>query len=274
MLFRSRFAQELPALRAQFLSFPTGRVDGPNALAYALRMRPGEIVYDTFTSAHVTVELSARRRGAVYLCLNATRSLTTAVLVQYVEGTLLVLSDYVREADPGSCLHDLLRMAQLDLRCRAPSQDIRLCAGPEHFADHDIVGLRGAAARVPAQLQRAGPAHVGRAEIRELLARADSRGPRFQVSDTARWTLNGLCGGFSFEVAATGAVAGAPRPGLYATLIGGLESFAALLKVGDLADDSKPNVQYTSTGQKFISALPGRSMGASPNPKGDWLRRE
>ena len=187
-----RLAKELPVLRAQFLSFPTGRIDGPNALAYALRMRPGETVYDTFTSAHVVVELSARRRGAVFLCLNATRSLTTAVLVQYVDGGLHVLRDYVREADPGACLHDIVRAARLDLATLSSTPDIRLCAGPEHFADHDIVGLRAAAAKIPAELQRAGPAHVGRAEIRELLARADSRGPRFQVSDSARWTLNGL----------------------------------------------------------------------------------
>jgi hypothetical protein len=35
------FAKEFPTLAQQLLSFPTGRIDVPNALAYALRMRPG-----------------------------------------------------------------------------------------------------------------------------------------------------------------------------------------------------------------------------------------
>jgi predicted phage terminase large subunit-like protein len=45
------FAKELPALVQQFLAFPTGHIDAPNALAYALRMRPGLVVYDDFSSS-------------------------------------------------------------------------------------------------------------------------------------------------------------------------------------------------------------------------------
>jgi hypothetical protein len=51
----------------------------------------------------------------------------------------------------------------------------------------------------------------------------------------------------------------------------GLESFAALLKVG-IGDDDKPNYQYTESGQRFISALPRKQLSATPDLKGQWLR--
>jgi hypothetical protein len=47
----------------------------------------------------------------------------------------------------------------------------------------------------------------------------------------------------------------------------GLESFAALLHVSSLDEASKPNVQYTADGRRFISALPGRVLAGTPNRK-------
>jgi hypothetical protein len=270
-----RFVRDLPVLRAQFLSYPTGRIDGPNALAYALRMRPGEIIYDGFTSAHVAEALPAAHAGALFLALNATRSLTTGVLVQYVNGGVHVLKDYVREADPGACLYEIIKTASLDLAgLGGRPADLKLAAPPHHFADLDTVGLRGAIYKIPAQLQRGGPPDMGRGEIRELLGRSSRNTPQFLISDQARWTLNALCGGYAREINRSGLIAPEPRPGIYATLMQGLEAFAALLSIGNLADDSKPNVQYTETGQRFISALPGGRLGATPDRKGQWQESE
>src|SRR6202035_1205664 len=98
------FAKDLPVLVQQFLSFPTGRIDAPNALAYALRMRPGLVVYDDFNSRNVSDELNIRSRVPIFLCLNAAFGVTTAVAVQVVDGALHVLADYVREGDPGTVL--------------------------------------------------------------------------------------------------------------------------------------------------------------------------
>ncbi|HEX8838162.1 MAG TPA: hypothetical protein VF748_14570 [Candidatus Acidoferrum sp.] len=268
-----RFAQELPVLWAQFLSFPTGRIDGPNALAYALRMRPGAAIYTEFSTGHVAEDAPLGRRGKLFLCLNATRSTTTAVLVQYHDGGLYVVRDYVREADPSACVYEIIQAAQLDAAgLGASTQDIVLCAGLEHFAALDTIGLRGAVAKVPAQLQRAGTGDVGRAEIRELLARRRADVPLLRVSAVARWTLNGFCGGFSKRIERSGLVAEEPRAGIYATLMGGLEAFAGLLKVGINTDDMPTNYQYTKDGRRFISALPGQQLGTTPDRKGQWLR--
>jgi hypothetical protein len=75
------FAKDIPAIR-QFMSFPSGRIDFPNALAYALLMRPGQPVYEDFSHQHVAEELGAHADAPVFLCLNAAQSLTTAVACQ------------------------------------------------------------------------------------------------------------------------------------------------------------------------------------------------
>jgi predicted PolB exonuclease-like 3'-5' exonuclease len=50
------FAKDIPA-KNQFLNFPTGHFDFPNALAYCLQMRPGQPVYPDFSVRNVVEEL-------------------------------------------------------------------------------------------------------------------------------------------------------------------------------------------------------------------------
>jgi hypothetical protein len=100
------FAKDIPASR-QFLSFPTGRIDFPNALAYALKLRP-DVIYENFTMGNVVQDLTAQHGSPIYLCLNATRAVTTAVAVQFVGQGLHVLADWVREGEPGATVADLM----------------------------------------------------------------------------------------------------------------------------------------------------------------------
>lgn len=53
--------------------------------------------------------------------------------------------------------------------------------------------------------------------------------------------------------------------------MGGLEAFAGLLEASLLADDSKPNYQYTEGGQRFISAMPRKQLASTPDRKGSWM---
>ena len=246
------FAKELPVLVQQFLSFPTGRIDGPNALAYALRMRPGLVVYENFSSGNVVESLAARARVPVFLCLNSDGGTTTAVAVQVVDGALHVLADFVREGDPGAVLDAILVDARLLLG------DMRLVAGPAHWLDYNRVGLRGAVAKVPAELRRGSPEEDGRGEIRELLRRQIHGLPGLLVSTQAHWTLNAFAAGYARAVDKRGVVQDEARQGVYRTLMEGLETFTALMR-GSMLDDSKPNVRVTEGGQRYVSALPSRS---------------
>lgn len=257
------FAKALDTLTQQFLSFPTGRIDGPNALAYAPRMRPGIVVFENFSAANVSDDLAVRSRIPTWLCLNASQGLTTAVVVQVVDGAVHVLQDYVREGDPGASLGSIVTDASLSF------DKPRLVAGDRHFGNYDHVGLRGAVARLPAELRHGAAELVGRDEIRRLL-REQRRGyPALLVSTQARWTLNAFAAGYARQVDKRGVIQEEAREGVYRVLMEGLEAFTGLMKVGTLSD-SLPNVRVTEGGQRYVSALPGKS---SPAPtKDDFLR--
>jgi hypothetical protein len=156
------FAKDVPALK-QFLSFPTGKIDFPNALAYALLMRPGQPIYEDFARMHVA-DVHLHAGTIALLCLNATATLTTAVACQFVGKTLNILAAWVREGDPGSCVGEIVRDAAYLV-----GPELRLIAPPTHFRNYDPVGLPSAVRRLPAELHRGGDVTRGRAALRALL---------------------------------------------------------------------------------------------------------
>ncbi len=255
------FAKDLSAMVGQFLSFPTGKIDAPNALAYALRMRPGLVVYDSFSASCVVDEIPVRQRLPVWLCLNADGAIVTAIAVQVVDGALHILADYVREGDPGAVLKDTVVEAKLALG------ESRLVAGDQHFDAFGRIGLRGAVARLPAELRRGGALEMGREQLRALF-RLQVRGQSaVLIGAGARWTLNAFAAGYARAIDKRGQVGEEARAGVYRTLIEGLETFTALLNVGTLAED-RPNIRVTEGGQQYVSALPRRS---APLPSKDRI---
>lgn len=244
------FAKELPELQAQFLNFPTGRIDGPNALAYALLMRPGQAVYDEFGSDHVVIDARFRPNEPAYLCLGAAGGVTTGVLVQYSHGSLRIARDWLREGDPSQTVDSIVKEARL------VHQTLKLVAGPVHWSGFNHLGLRGAVAKIPDELQRGSTPQVGRTELRELLRSRVGDVGRVQVSVDARWTLNAFAAGYCFGIARTGALTAEPVDDQYRTLMESVECFTGLLKTG--ITDTR-NYQRTATGQLYVSALPGKT---------------
>ncbi len=246
------FAKELPILRQQLLSFPTGQIDVPNALAYAMLLRPGQPIYEDFTNTHVVEEVFILPRQPLYLAVNATQMFTSAVLVQVNNGVLSVIWDAVREGDPGATLGGILA----DAGAAGGNVKPQLQAPPEHFTGFDSIGLRGAAAKIPARIGQGGLILDGRDEVRALL-RAQVRGaPALRVSTRARWTLNAFAGGYAKDVLKNGVLSEFAVDGPYKTLMEGLESFASQLKIGDIGTEQPLNWQHTSDGRKYISSLP------------------
>jgi hypothetical protein len=251
------FAKDIPASR-QFLSFPTGRIDFPNALAYALTLRP-DVIYENFTMGNVAEDLTAQNGSPVYLCLNATKAVTTAVAVQFVGQGLHVLADWVREGEPGATVADLLRDARLQI-----GKPLVLRAGPQHFERYDGVGLCAAVARVPAEVQSGGSADVGRAELRGLLQWHIRGEPALRVSSKASWTLKALAAGYvrnGVKLAIVG-------DDIYRMLIEGLESAVA---TGQMA--SEPDrVRYAVApdGRRYMTASPHLAERTVPTKDRWW----
>lgn len=249
------FVKNMPELQAQLLSFPSGRIDAPNALAYALKMRPGAPVYEDFNIINIFEDLAVVARTPAWLALNATTGWTTGVLVQAVEGVLHVVADWVREGDPGQVLASIMANAGLEIG-RTP---LRVVAGPMHFTGHDAVGLRAAAAKVPVGLRTGADLATGQAEIRELLKRTSRGQPALRVSTNARWTLNAFAGGYCHDVLRTGALSEFTKTGPHKVLMEGLEAFAGLLRGGVAGDDdSERNYDYDARGRRYLSAFAGK----------------
>jgi len=244
------FAKDLPDAKEQFLGFPTGRIDVPNALAYALLLRPGAAIYDDFTHANVADGLRRVGREPVYLAVNTSNIYTTAVLVQIINGGLYVLRDWIREGDAGSCLADIVASAGAEAEGA-----VRVCAGPNHFRDNDTLGLRAAARKIPVDLRQGFSELIGREEIRACLTRQSRGYPALRVSLQAKGTLNAFTAGFCKEISKQGALTEFPVENEYRVLMEGLEHFAALLRAANAAMDDKINYQTTSDGRRYISAL-------------------
>jgi hypothetical protein len=251
------FAKDIPATK-QFLSYPTGRIDFPNALAYALLMRP-EVIYPDFSTANVAVDLWVQDGTPVYLCLNATRSVTTAVAVQFVGQALHVLGDFIRDGEPGAVVANVIRDAGVSI-----GQKLLLRAGPSHFKPYDVVGLRGAVARVPAELRVGGDIDAGRAALRNLLQQLPRGEPKVRVSSSARWTLNAFAAGHAsagFKLAAIG-------DDIYALLMEGLESFMATAQ--DVGEPDQRRYARAADGRPYLTCSPHLAEPKRPTKDRWW----
>ena len=246
------FVKECAEARAQFLSFPSGRIDIPNALAYALSLRPGQPVYDGFNNAHVVDGLRCRPGRPTWIALNSDGRCTTAVLCQLVDGALVVLADRAREGEPAIYLADMVQELSLDADTRP-----RLLIPPVHFSSYSPIGLRAAIRALPAEVSRGGDETVGRNEIGALINRLSHGRPALQVASDARWSLNAFAGGYCREVGKKGLLTPETSVGPYKVLLEGLESFAAIIRSTRLnEDDVEVNWAYTQDGRKYISSRP------------------
>lgn len=249
------FAQPLPGLEASLLAFPTGKIDAANALAYALRMRPGNPVYDGFTFSNVREGIRPHGRSPLFLAVNASPVLTGGALLQMHDGILSIFWDTVREGSPGETLENIIREASVYAQ-----QTFRTFASPKHFLMVDNIGLRAAARKLPLEIHRGGNEAVGREELREYFKRMVKGGPALLVNTEARWTLNALSGGYARALSKAGVPSDFASEGPYRLLMEGIESFAAMLRVAveREEDDNTPRYAYTQDGRRFLSALPRR----------------
>lgn len=246
------FVKRLPALEEELEGFPTGKIDAPNALAYATLLRPGAPIYEDFSARHVTENPVVNQQAPLYLALNAAHNMVSGVLVQYNRGQITVFWDAILEGDVATVTSDLIDMAFLAL-----GRKMRLIGGPLHFDQYNNVGLKQAITRIPGTLDRGGQASEGRAVLRKHLKEEVRGFPALQVAPAARWTLNGFSSGYARQVNKKGIMAGAAEEGFYRVLMEGLESWAVILEASAMleTDDAEANFRYTNLGQRYMSAL-------------------
>lgn len=244
------FAKPLPELEGQLLSFPSGLRDIVDALAYALVMRPGAPIYEDFADQHVTDDSRLMSGARIWLAVNATPAMVTAVLLQMADGAVRIYADWIREGEPATVLPMIIQEANLVARRQ---YDVTL--GPHHFERFNNFGVLQALRALKIQPSRGGRPEQGRPEIARLLTQARRGVPQITISTNARWTLNGFASGYARAVTGSGLLADFAEEGIYRTLMEGLESFAAILRLGSPEDeDDAINWATAADGRRYISA--------------------
>lgn len=244
-----------PHIKNQFLNFPNGIIDAPNALAYALRMRPGQLMFPAFGLSNIMEGLEPAKRVPFYLALNASKLCTTGVLLQFDhDGCVRIIADWVTEDPPGAALRHIIQSANLEAGGK-----VKLVAGPQHWEDYENVGLRAAASKIPVEINRGGLPFKGREELRSLLSRQPAGRIPLQVSTNATWSLRALNGGYARDYDKKGDLNEFAVDNQYKVLMEGVESLLAITAIAQRDDDREQRVGYSRDGRPYNTALPQRS---------------
>jgi hypothetical protein len=199
----------------------------------------------------------------VCLCLNATGSLTTAVVCQFDGKALHILGDCVSEQPAAIAVEEIIRDTVL-----AFSRKLSLFAPRSHFQRYDAVGLVAAARRCQQDLRAGGDIDAGRAELRRLLQQQTRGEPTVRVSTSAHSTLNALAGGYAHPINRQGMVAEEPADGVYRLLMESVESFMATAQVVGEAQPENWAIDQRS-GRPYKTISPGAANAVRNQPRKD-----
>jgi hypothetical protein len=222
-------------LKSQLVNFPTGRKDIPNALAYALVLRPAKQVY-SFWPEHIVHEMRAWPDTPLWLVLNSDQRCTVGILIQLRQGKYRVLMDWCRDGTPAELVPDILKEAGLVCERRYST-----LIPDSAFVQRDIIGLRPAVRGMRIEPRRGGERGRGVVELHDALGRQG----RVSVSPTATWTIRALSSGYTIET----------KDGVYNLIAEAIESFMSRCMI---AKDAEDNVRMAETrdGREYITALP------------------
>lgn len=240
-------AHRLPELEQEILNFPQGRVDVLNCLAYMLKVKSGDAMYEDFTDRHVLEGDVALPEGKRYLAINGDSGETAfcACIHTSSTGRLLVLGDVVTGVDESvldagfSTLRPLLgdhfeTIIPLSVFDRPPPL-------LNWLRRNNLKFYRGAR---PEKAQGA----LGR--MMSTFRRGE---PQFQVMADARWTVNALGAGYRRQGRGDGTV-GPMAEGTYALVGSALDVLAEFLSSS--GDDAGDRFAYTSGGTRYRTSIP------------------
>ena len=281
--------EQFRVLEDQLQSFPRGRIDAPNALAYARILRPGQVIYDGFSEQNIaTVE--ALDDIPLYLAGNADGQVVSAVLVQRRRGDMVVLADWLFEGTPAEVVADLAAEVALahggttlseravygegsDLyklpvyEPRLTASEVKWVVPPSHFNEWNNHGLVQAIRGLPASCGLGADPAVGRVRLGAELGHRQGGEAAVLVDERAKWCCRALAGGYARAVGNRGLAAVEAERGVYRTLMEGLESFVGAGAVGAAADregaglaavPSSQPLAYTRGGVPYRSVIPAR----------------
>lgn len=246
--------QTLPDLTSELLQFPTGRMDVPNALAYAPRMRAGKLIYDDFSETHISKEIELAPHRPVWLVVSTRPAMTAVTMLQYESGMIRVFKAWVENAPVQECLEEIMHKAIM-----AGARRVEIAAPAEQMDRYTNNGLPAAAAKLKAVIKRTSEAAGSEGKLTPWLRRSVHGLPAFLIHEDARWVINGMARGYARRLTKDGRLEDKPQENQYRVLLEALEAFAGWFEGVKISGDTvgEKHYAFTSDGRKYLSSRPG-----------------
>lgn len=247
-------AKDLPDLTNELVSFPSGRNDVLNTVAYALRMRAGRPVYEDFATHHIAPGLKPSPRHPMWLACSSRPSMTAAVAIQYIDGHLRIYGDWVIHCPPIDAVPMLIPQVVMG----GIGNSLKVIAPAEQFDQYTNNGMVPAFKRMKLDISRGPEAAKVEGKLTPWLQKQIRGIPALLVSEDARWVLNGFSEGYARKLTPSGTPAAHPEDNQYKLIMEALESFAAWFDVAQQVDDMDLEVHYATTpdGRRYITSRP------------------
>lgn len=247
--------KQMPDLVGELLQFPSGRKDVPNALAYALKLRSGQPIYEDFRDMHVNETLDLEPSRPVYLAISARETMTAAVMLQYLDGAVRVVKDWLKNLPPLECLQDIVAEAAVHA-----GRKLIMTAPLEQHETYTNYGLPAAARQNRFEILPTVKAKDCLGTLRDFLRKTVRGEPGFMVDMGARWVLNGMAGGYGRKLTKAGVIQDKPAENEYQIVCEAIEAFVVWVSTMQEVRDNDPNRRYDTTpdGRTFLTTLPQR----------------
>ena len=247
---RSAHAQ----LVAEMLNFPAGKKDILNALAYALRMFGGQLLYEDFCEANIAPAPEPKLGERMYLAWNATASEVVCAALYRSGRFWSVTRDWACSAPT----LDAVRTILAQIRSAYPRTLFDSYVPAELHDAWQRVALVPALRQCNLSPWRGEHSGVSRGTLTEKIRTTVRDRRLFSVAKDAPLTLNALAAGYKFPVVSGGKQSSEPEPGVSRLLAEALESAVAMLERSlDNGAELSGNFALNPQGARFRTALPG-----------------
>jgi hypothetical protein len=243
----------------EITNFPAGKNDVLNALALALRLRPGMPVYEDFGADNILSMFKPSPLLPMQLAVNATGSENCFALLQIDGNHMHVFRDWVQPGSPD----DAIRAVSMAIKLAFPGHAklIEPWAPGEVFDNWARTQILSAVRRIGGTPSRGEYASKCRGALNDLIRTSRHDHRLLTVSPEAFHTINALSGGYCVKVGANGRPSEQAEANHYRTLVEGIESLTAYVVQGISGGAELPGATYATTadGRRYATSLPQRN---------------
>lgn len=239
-------------------NFPTGKKDVINALALAMRLKPGRAIYPDFGPDNILDAFTPNPLHPFHLVANASGTENCFAFIQIDGLHMHVFKDWVIGGTPD----DAIKRVSADIRLAFPKAgEIQTWAPADVHDNWAKTQLVPALRRFHAQASRSEYVAKARGALTDAIrtVRADHR--LFTVSPGAWQTINALSGGYCVAMRPDGRVSDQPIQNHYRTLAEAVESLTSFAMQGISQFTEIPGARYATSadGRRYISSLPEKT---------------